>query len=294
MTKKLKYLLFVPILLSLYFSYLAYASSKAQSIILKDLKQKNKSLSYSQLDSMLNGYPNINASALPVDIWRVQYLLNDGKYDLAKKYVKSAADVNPHVYVSEYLQGLIFLGEGNLDSAYYYSKVAFEGWPKNIEHYNSYVDVLEYKKDTISLIKAFDTLDVELKKVPAYFKRFYSSFNKIKLSYLITSFEDERDLDYNDVVGNIFERGYVFPNDQVIRDTTLSYTFKSKNVLSNQNGDEFLYKIDKDSLLFYYKRDPKKPIVKYFTKFSPSRNTLIFRNVRYEKGKFQDQFFIKK
>ena len=165
--------------------------------------------------------------------------------------------------------------------------------PKNLEHYNSYVDVLEDRKDTISLIKAFDTLDISLKKRPEYFKRFYSSFNKIKLSYLVTIYKDEIDLDSSFLIGKTFIRGYNFPNGQTIKDSASSYTFKSSKILANQDGDEFIYKIIKDTLNFYFKRDPKEPVAKYFSKYSPSYKTIIFRNVEFEKDKFQDQYFIK-
>ena len=281
------------IFISVFFSFLSYRSSVAQFKIIADSSQDKRSLKFSDIDVMLNGYPNITASALPIDIWRVQYSLWDANIDQAKKYVKSAAKANPHVYTSEYLQGLIFSSQGVEDSALYYSKRAFEGWPKNINHYNSYVDVLEMTQDTTSLIKAFNNLDLSLKKRPEYFRRFYSSFNKIKLSYLIANFEDQKNLESSDVIGNTFIRGYNFPNGQVIRDTTFSYTFKSKDIIVNQNGSEFFYKINSDTLNFYFKRDPNKPIAKYFSKYSPKYRTIIFRNVEFEKDKFQDQYFIK-
>lgn len=293
MKKNYNYFLLFPILFSMIFSYLSYRSSVAQRSIMIDLKNKKKSLSFSDVDKILNGYPNITAAALPIDIWRVQYALFEGNYDLAKSLVKPASLVNPHAFVGEYLQGIIFLNEKKIDSAFYYSKAAFEGWPKNLAHYNSYVDVLEIKKDTLSLINAFNTLDSTLKKVPDYFKRFYSSFNKIKLSYLVTNFQDQIELNHNELVDNTFIRGYIFPNKQVIKDTTFSYTFVSKKIIKNQNDDEFYYKLKKDTLLFFFKRDPTKPIAKYFAKYSPEYQTLIFRNIEYEKGKFQDQFFIK-
>ena len=241
---------------------------------------------------MLNGYPNISASALPVDIWRVQYSLWEGDIEKAQKYVKPASKANPYVFTSEYLQGLIFQNLGNIDSAYYYSKKAFEGWPKNLEHYNSYLDVLEVKKDTVSLIKAFSNLDNSLKQRPQYFRRFYSSFNKIKLSFLVTTYKDQINLDSADLIGKTFVRGYNFPNGQVVRDSTTSYTFKNTETIVNQKGDEFLYRIIEDTLNFYYRRNPKKPIAKYFSKYSPSYKTIIFRNVEFEKNNFQDQYFI--
>ena len=291
--KKFKLFLLIVIFFSATFSFLSYRSSLVQLEIIADSSKETRVLTFKDVDDMLNGYPNITASALPVDIWRVQYALWDGNIEQAQKYVKTAANVNPHVYTSEYLQGLIFNAQGSIDSAFYYSKKAFEGWSKNISHFNSYIDILEAKQDTISLIKAFDTLSVSLKKRPEYFRRFYASFNKIKLSFLVTDFEDQRDLNVSELLGNTYTRGYNFPNGQVIKDTTFAYTFKSKSIIANQNGEEFLYKIIKDSLNFYYKRDPIKPVVKYFSKYSPKFKTIIFRNVEFEKDKFQDQYFIK-
>ena len=291
--KKFKLLLLVIIIFSATFSFLSYRSSVVQLEIIADSSKETRVLTFKDVDDMLNGYPNITAAALPVDIWRVQYSLWEGNIEQAQKYVKPAAIVNPHVYTSEYLQGLIFSSQGSLDSAFYYSKKAFEGWPKNIAHFNSYIDILEAKQDTISLIKAFDTLSFSLKNKPEYFRRFYASFNKIKLSFLVTDYDDQKDLDLYELLGNTYIRGYNFPNGQVIRDTTFSYTFKSKNIIVNQNGNEFFYKINSDTLNFYFKRDPNKPIAKYFSNYSPQYKTIIFRNVEFEKDKFQDQYFIK-
>ena len=291
--KKLKLFFLAIISISVFFSFLSYRTSVAQLKIISDSSNKNHTLKFTDVDAMLNGYPNISAASLPVDVWRVQYLLWEGNMDQAQKYVKTAAIANPHVYTSEYLQGLIFNAMGIMDSAFYYSKRAFEGWPKNINHYNSYLDVLEVKQDTISLIESFDGLDLSLKKRPEYFRRFYASFNKIKLSFLVTDYDDQKDLDLYELLGNTYIRGYNFPNGQVIRDTTFSYTFKSKNIIVNQNGNEFFYKINADTLNFYFKRDPNKPIAKYFSKYSPQYKTIIFRNVEFEKDKFQDQYFIK-
>ena len=143
------------------------------------------------------------------------------------------------------------------------------------------------------MIESFDGLDLSLKKRPEYFRRFYASFNKIKLSFLVTDYDDQKDLDLYELLGNTYIRGYNFPNGQVVRDTAFSYTFKSKDIIVNQNGSEFFYKINSDTLNFYFKRDPNKPIAKYFSKYSSKYKTIIFRNVEFEKDKFQDQYFIK-
>ena len=290
---KIKLILLSVILFSLVFSFFSFRTSQAQLLIESDSSKSSPNLKSEDVDKMLNGFPNISSASLPVDIWRCQYLLWDGDIESASKYVKLASKANPHVYAAEFLQGELFKAKGIIDSAKFYSPKAFFGWPKNINHYNSYLDILELTQDSVSLIKAFDTLSLPLKKRPEYFRRFYASFNKIKLSFLVTNYEDQIDLDLSDILGEKFVRGYNFPNGQIVRDTSASYIFKSKNLIINKNGSEFLYKINKDTLNFYYKRDPNKPIAKYFSKYSPQYKTIIFRNVEFEKDKFQDQYFIK-
>lgn len=292
MPKKYNFILLFLILFSVVFTYLSFRTSVVQRLISNDLKNNNRSLTFIKVDSLLNGFPNISPTSLPDDIWRVQYLLAENNFTAAKKYVKSASEINPHVYVSEYLLGLILYTEKKYDSSYFFAKKAFEGWPKNLNHYNSYVDVLEQLQDSVSLVNAFNILDSSLKKRPEYFRRFYSSFNKIKLSYLVINYEDQRNVSVNDIIGRKFIRGYNFPNKQVIIDSTSFYEFKSKKTVENQNEDVFNYEVVNDSIYFYYQRDLKTPIAVYNINFSPSYNTLIFNGIEFEKGKFQNQYYI--
>ena len=291
--KSINILLLIINVFTITFCYFAYKTSVSERLIVIDSKRAKHEYSFDQVDKMFTGFPNISSSSLPVDIWKVQYSLWENDIDRANKYILSAVQANPHTFTGEFLKAEIFQALGQTDSAVFYSKKAFEGWPKNINHYNSYIDNLEIKQDTIALIEAFNRLDSNLVKRPEYFKRFYSSFNKIKLSFLVTEFEDQKDLELHELLGNTYIRGYNFPNGQVIKDSTLSYTFKSKNIIVNQNGSEFFYKLNSDTLNFYFKRDPNKPIAKYFSKYSPQYKTIIFRNVEFEKDKFQDQYFIK-
>lgn len=274
-----------------YISLLSYKSSVAQRKIIIDLSDEKVSYTFDEIDQMLNGFPNISATALPIDIWKVQYLLYEGKYEKAKTFVKKATKVNPHVYVGEYLQGQIFNNEGKIDSAFYYSKKAFFGWPKNLNHYNSYVDVLEKKQDTSSLIEAFNSLDSTLKKTPEYFKRFYSSFNKIKLSYLITDYPNERTISKKDLINKKWSRVYNFPNNQVIRDTSLTYYFVNENTVLNKKNQAFLFNIKNDTFNFYYKSRPEKSISSFKVKYSDEYKTMIFYQVPIENNRYQDQYF---
>lgn len=286
-----KILLIILIISIVLINYLSFKNFRAQNFIILD--NPSYELTYKDIDSLLTDFPNISATAMPLDIWRVQYLIFEGRYSEAKEFVKKAVETNPHVYVGEFLMGKLYYTQKKYDSAFYFSKKAFYGWPKNIEHYNSYVDVLEKTLDTLSLINAYNSLDSTLKKRSEYFNRFYSSFNKIKLSYLITNYPDERPITLSDIVGEKWERVYNFPNNQVIRDSTLTYFFKDNTTVLNKDNQEFRFDIKNDTFNFYYKSRPSQPISSFNAKYSDAYETLIFYKVPVENNRFQDQYFKK-
>ena len=79
----------------IFITFLSYRTSVAQLLINNDRSNDPRLLSFSEVDDMLNGYPNISASALPIDIWRVQYSLWGGNINKAKEFVNTAANANP-------------------------------------------------------------------------------------------------------------------------------------------------------------------------------------------------------
>jgi len=273
----------------IYVNNIVYKNFKAQNIIFSDNKIYH--LTYKEVNDLIESIPNISISAMPLAVLRVQYLLLDSEFEKANTYIEKAIKINPHVFIGEYLKGRLFFYQKKYDSAAFYAKKAVIGWPKNIEHYNSYLDILEAKQDTLSLVEIYNRLDSTLKKRPEYFKRFYNSLNKIKLSYLITNYSDERDLSLQDLIGKKWERVYNFPNNQVIKDTSLTYHFKTKNIVANKNNQDFLYKIKKDSFHFYYISQPNTPISSFVAKYSEKFETLIFKMVPVEDNQFQNQYF---
>jgi hypothetical protein len=240
---------------------------------------------------MLPSIPDISITAMPLDVYRVSYLLFEGRVAETNKYVERAIKTNPHIHVGDYLNAKIQLYLNNTDSAYFYSKRAFFGWPKNLDHYNVYLDVLDVKKDTQSLIQAYNSLDTTLKKRPAYFNRFYTSFNKMKLSYLVKDYPDAINLNDFVLKGN-WIRAFNFPNNQVIRDSSDTYTFIAGKLFNN-DGLEFAYKIKQDSLFFYFSNNFNKPISSFKARYSEEYETLIFENVPLEDNMIQTQYYRK-
>ena len=63
---------------------------------------------------------------------------------------------NPFIYFPENLKGQFFFQEGNIDSAYIYSKVAFENIPRNKPHFDLYIKTLVNRKDISGIENAFN------------------------------------------------------------------------------------------------------------------------------------------
>ena len=136
---------------------------------------------------------------------------------------------------------------------------------------------------------AFNFLEDNLKENPNYFKRFYSAFNEIKLSFLVTNYPDAVSVNRDTILGS-WERVYNFPNNQVIKDPTLQYNFK-QNTFTNKQAQEFTYKLRNDSIFFYFNSNLKKPISSFKAQYSEEYETLIFENVPIDQGKFQTQYY---
>ena len=270
-------------------NFLVFKSYRIQYFLISDNNQP--SISFDSLNAILPQIPNITITAMPLDVYRSNYLLKEGRLSEAKNYIDKAIKVNPHVHVGDFFDTKIFLYEGKLDSAYFSSKKAFFGWSKNIDHYNAYLDVLEYKKDTLSLVEAYNFLSPDLKKRPEYFERFYKSLNKIKLSFLITKYEDATSIAQDSILGT-WVRAYNFPG-QVIYDSTSIYRFKRNNILVDVDGNEYIYNINNDSLFFSFKTNIKKPFQKVPIRYSPSFKTFILYNVPLERNAYQAQHYKK-
>ena len=276
------------IIFSIYVNYLTYRSLIIQRTLLNEYRSP-KVYNFDLLDSILPPIPNITITAMPLDVFRVNYLLAEGRISETPKYIERAKRINPHTHVGDFLDGKVLYYRGLYDSAYVYSKRAFYGWSKNLDHYNSYVDVLEKLRDTTSLINAFNFLEDNLKENPNYFKRFYSAFNEIKLSFLITNYPDAVSVNRDTILGS-WERVYNFPNNQIIKDPTIQYNF-NLNTFTNKQAQEFAYKLKNDSIFFYFNSNLKKPISSFKAHYSKEYQTLIFENVPIDQGKFQTQYY---
>ena len=135
--------------------------------------------------NMLNyTYPNISYTTIPLVTYKGLFNWKNGNIDEAKRLLKKGNTINPYLYVAESNLASIFLEEGKIDSAYYYSKKAYNGLPNNERHANIYQAIIAAKGDLNELDSLFD-ITRKNKKELIYanhlamisFLKVYDSFN---------------------------------------------------------------------------------------------------------------------
>ena len=142
-------------------SYKKLSSSKYQALLLFDFNSNTRDFKLDDFENLDLNFPNISVTALPIKYLKARYYLEIDSVKTAKKLIYASIKDNPYIYAPEILLAQIYLSENKLDSALYYSKRAFYGITNNNRHRDTYFDVLQELKDSISLDSAF----IELRKL---------------------------------------------------------------------------------------------------------------------------------
>lgn len=270
---------------SLSSNYFINKSLRAQFL----MEGRNTEFSLSQVDSMLPFYPFASATSQPLDLQRATSSFSDGNIDLGYKYLQSARSQNPYTFYPELILSRYHLRFNNIDSAYYYSNLAFKGWPKNIEHFENHLKILSMKGDTLAIIEAGKYVGDKVSKQGDYIKLFKEYINKAKLFYLDFDYPDARQIT-NKELQQKWVRAYNFKGSKSVLDSTQTFAFTKNTVtIFGKEKLEYNYQLKNDSL-FYYFTNSKDPFFKIKISYSPSKSTLIFSDVKVANG-YQIQFY---
>ena len=142
---------------SLYSSIRLFQSAQDQSKLLYAFNQNNfKLFTDKDLKKIERHYPDLTGTALPISsiIGIHYYYYND--LDQAEKYLRDGIKANPYLNVGQTYLGRVFEKRGEMDSAKYYTKYAFDKMPNNPVHFAHYVMVLSRQNDTIGIKKAYE------------------------------------------------------------------------------------------------------------------------------------------
>ena len=239
----------------------------------EDIISKRSSFSSSDIMN-IPSYPNISVTGIPIAALQANYFLNERKYSEALKLLYKATDVNRYLYFSDFMMAKFHIATQNYDSAYFYSKKAFFGWPKNIEHYKMYNNLLVRRKDTMEILNAYDSINKRFNDRREYFDNFVSSYADAKLRYLITKYDSLSSVSNSFLIGN-WRQAYEFETGEInYLKNTMSFT---DSLFSNLDVS-YKYKLRRDTLFLLYESN-NNLVAKYPIFYSKSKKTLIMKNV---------------
>ena len=157
------FLVIIPLTCSIYINYLLNESLIEQTILLYDYNNFQLNFPTDDVLTFNHTFPNITVTGLPIAAMKARYLLKDSINNEAVGLLNISKKANPYIGFSEYELSKYFF-EKNIDSAYFYSKIAFSSLPKNVYHTQSYFKtLLKLKKEkeldsAFSLIKDFNEM----------------------------------------------------------------------------------------------------------------------------------------
>lgn len=147
------------IVLSVYLNFKIFNNYKVQVGIINDFNTNEfRSDNFVKLKNLDISFPNLTGTAFPLYIILAKYHITFNEFneaiEILNKY--SNNNVNPFLKVKESLKAEIYWRLGIRDSAYFYSKEAYINLPKNIRHFEQYIQELVLKKDINEIKNVFN------------------------------------------------------------------------------------------------------------------------------------------
>ena len=144
----------------IFVNYKLFHSTTWQGYLMYDYNSHAFNLPFDLAVKVNNKFPNVTLTTLPIKFLQARYYREIDSIDIAKKmyHESRAKNINPYLKAAEGELADIYLNEEQYDSAYYYSKIAFENIPNSNPHRHAYFRSLAHRKDTIELRRSFDII----------------------------------------------------------------------------------------------------------------------------------------
>ena len=152
--KKLPSTIFVVLILasplSIYSNYRVLNSLIQQDPLLADFNTRSFSRSDDFIKSVEVDYPSIGVTALPLKAMLANYYSSKDPQKAISLALASSKD-NPHTFLGEIIASRVYKAQNKLDSAKYYSKLAFEKTPTIELSAVTYIPFITRDRDTTEL-----------------------------------------------------------------------------------------------------------------------------------------------
>lgn len=271
------YFLIIFIILATLCAYVSgnvFKSMRDQYFVEIDLSSSSNRYTYNDIHKLFSLYPNLSVTTIPLNAFKAFYYFKYQDYDKALQILDESINHNPHIFYVENVKARIFAARGQMDSAIFYSKKAFYGWPKNIDHFKFYTDLLSKKGDTTEILNAFGAIDSIFYDRKEYGDHFINTLASAKLKY-IANYNDLTLINIDSLYGQ-WTKVLEFENRKFVSYEDFKMKFTSQNYISD--NQKYLFNLRKDSLFIYPISNPKLVLSKYQILYSVKYKTLILKN----------------
>lgn len=148
-----------------------FISYRFQSYLIGEWAGSQLSIPLEPIKQFDESIPNLSATGIPLSAMKGRYFLRDGKNEEAISYFNDAEKENSTIAISDNLKSQFYFQRKNIDSAYIYSKRAFEKLPNNTIHASVYFDILSVLGKREELKNAFKKINLK-----DYDISFYTSY----------------------------------------------------------------------------------------------------------------------
>ena len=140
-----------------YSNWRVYKSYIQQSILLTAINKNDYTIVPDEIvENIEYEYPNLTVTSMPLASIKARAILDKpGRVGEALELLRKGKSIKTNLFMTESLMSDIFFAINQLDSAFYYSKIAFEGLPLNTRHFIFYFKTLAAQKEKEKMRKTY-------------------------------------------------------------------------------------------------------------------------------------------
>lgn len=175
--KKISNILLVFSLAALVINFFLLKSFFWQTFLINEWGKTDLKIRIDIINKINSKFPNITNSALPIDAIKSRYFIREGNFDTLPYLIESSNKANPYMGATENIYSQYLYNAQQFDSAYKYSKIAFNKISNNQLHGSVFINTLIKLDSLETAVKIFDNIKI---KTPAHYITFFRTLFEIK------------------------------------------------------------------------------------------------------------------
>lgn len=144
--------------ITIYSANRIFESNKDQWYLLGQFNSNQFVQPIDEVVSYEDKFPELSGTTIPLSTFKGIFLTANSKFNEAIPYYRRGMKSNPYLKISESYLGWNYFNLKQYDSAYYYTKKAFEYHPNNTAHYTYYMATLTALGDSTGIRNTYEKM----------------------------------------------------------------------------------------------------------------------------------------